>query len=78
MSKGKSYMTPKELRKHMFTLYGTRVGAQRKLAKDIGRHEVTVSRWMRGETMVDKSTAAFIRLLAKNAEQESTDLGDLM
>lgn len=41
-------MTPTELKEIMHTLYGTKFGAQRKLAEDTGWHEVSISRYLAG------------------------------
>ena len=67
----KSYMTPQELEQAMIVLYGTIYGSQRKLADDVGRHEVSVSRWMNGTAPIEKPMAKLIRALVRE-KQEGT------
>ena len=83
-----SHKTPEELRSGMLELYGEAYGAQRKLAKALKKHEVTISRYMSGTCAVDATTAdLFDRLLAdhrakmkrrKSAAPASLTLEDML
>lgn len=61
----KSYKTPEQLEDAMIELYGTLHGSQRKLAEAIGKHEVSVSRYMTSDSPVDETTAKLIDELLK-------------
>jgi DNA-binding transcriptional regulator YdaS (Cro superfamily) len=60
----KTHMTPEELKQAIIHIYGTLHGSQRKLAAQLGRHEVSVSRWMSGVVPIDRAMANAIRVLA--------------
>lgn len=56
-----SSMTPEELRAIIAEVYGNR--QQRKVAADIDRSEVTVSRWLSGDMPIGGVEAMLMRLL---------------
>jgi hypothetical protein len=56
----KTHKTPAQLEAILLELYGTLYGSQRKLAAEIGRHEVSVSRYCTGDSPVDLTTSKLI------------------
>ncbi len=64
-------MTPQELKQILIELYGTAYGSQRRLAADIGRHEVSVSRWISGTVPIDRAMARAIRNLVEQKNQKA-------
>lgn len=54
-------MHRKELKAIIFEVYGSR--GQRKLANDIKRGEVTVSRWLGGITPIGETEALLLRMI---------------
>jgi hypothetical protein len=56
----KTHKTPAQLEAILLELYGTLYGSQRKLAAEIGRHEVSVSRYCTGDSPVDLTTSKMI------------------
>lgn len=56
-----SNMTPDEFRLILTTVYGER--AQRRLGQDIGRGEVTISRWLSGASPIGDVEAILLRLI---------------
>lgn len=65
----KSFMTTQELEQAMIALFGTVYGSQRKLAEAVGRHEVSVSRWMNGTAPIEKPMAKLIRALVREKQE---------
>lgn len=59
----KTHKTPEQMRNALVELYGSAYGSQRQLAKDLGRHEVSVSRYCTGDSPVDETTARLIDAL---------------
>lgn len=56
-------MQPIELKQILLDMYGKPYGAGRKLANDIGVHEVTVSHWVNGHMPIGEVETRFIRLI---------------
>lgn len=57
----KASMTPAEAKSITMEVYGS--GGQTKLAADIERGEVTVSRWLTGHTPIGSTEAKLLRML---------------
>lgn len=60
-----TYMKPDEVKRAIVLLYGREPGAQRQFAAAIGKHELTVSRYVGGKAPVGETEAILIRLLVK-------------
>lgn len=71
----KTYMPPEKVREAVRVLYGDDYGAQRAFADAIGKHEVTVSRYVTGRAPVGHTEAILIRLLL--ARKQTDSLNDL-
>lgn len=69
----KGYMKPDEVKRAVVSLFGKESGGQRRLAAAIGKHELTVSRWVRGEAPVGETEAILIRLLVKTHARSYDD-----
>jgi len=54
-------MEPRELRGIVKEVYGTR--GQRRMSKDIGRGEVTMSRWLSGTTPIGEMECLVARMI---------------
>lgn len=68
MTENPSTMTPAELQAIIDEAYGRR--AQRKLAADVGKTEVTVSRWLSGHTPIAETESVLIRLILMLARKK--------
>jgi len=66
----RSYMRPEKVREAVRTLYGKDSGAQRAFANAIGKHELTVSRYVTGRAPVGHTEAILIRLLLQNRREQ--------
>ncbi len=60
-----TYMKPDEVKRAIAFLYGKELGAQRQFAAAIGKHELTVSRYVGGRAPIGETEAILIRLLVK-------------
>lgn len=56
-----SFMEPTELKMILVDVWGDL--GQRKAARDLGRGEVTISRWLNGHTPIEKTEATLLRLV---------------
>jgi hypothetical protein len=61
----KTYMTPEDLKTAIVELFGTAPGGQRKMARALGRHEVTVSRWMSEDAPIEEPIAHLVKMLVE-------------
>jgi DNA-binding transcriptional regulator YdaS (Cro superfamily) len=69
-------MKPDEVRRAVTFLYGKEAGGQRALAASIGKHELTVSRYVRGVAPVGETEAILIRLLVERKRLKSWQLSE--
>lgn len=60
-----SYMKPDEVKRAVVFLFGKEPGAQRQFADAIGKHELTVSRYVTDKAPVGETEAILIRLLVE-------------
>ena len=67
------HMTSKELKRAIVTLYGPELGGQRRLAEEIGKNELTVSRWATDRAPIGETEAILIRLLVKIKRKPLTE-----
>lgn len=60
-----TYMKPDEVKRAIAFLFGKEAGAQRQFAAAIGKHELTISRYVTGKAPIGETEAILIRLLVK-------------
>lgn len=60
-----AYMKPDEVKRAIVLLFGKEPGAQRQFAAAIGKHELTVSRYVQNRAPIGETEAILIRLLVK-------------
>lgn len=60
-----TYMKPDEVKRAIVLLFGREAGAQRQFAAAIGKHELTISRYVGGRAPIGETEAILIRLLVK-------------
>lgn len=65
-----TFMKPDEVKRAIITLYGREPGAQRQFAAAIGKHELTVSRYVQNRAPVGETEAILIRLLVKTKPRQ--------
>lgn len=66
----KTHMHKDELRETIEAIYGRGNGGQKQLAAEMGKHEVTVSRWINGTQAIGSVEAKMIRLLLKSQRKK--------
>lgn len=69
----KTYMKPDEVKRAIAALYGKELGAQRRFAAAIGKHELTISRYVGGRAPIGETEAILIRLLVKTNPRRYDD-----
>lgn len=60
-----TYMKPDEVKRAIVLLFGKEPGAQRQFAAAIGKHELTISRYVGGRAPIGETEAILIRLMVK-------------
>ena len=60
-----TFMKPDEVKRAIVILFGKEPGTQRQFAAAIGKHELTISRYVQGRAPVGETEAILIRLLVE-------------
>jgi hypothetical protein len=63
-----TFMKPDEVKRAIVFLHGKESGAQRQFAAAIGKHELTISRYVQGRAPVGETEAILIRLLVERKQ----------
>ena len=71
-----TFMKPDEVKRAIALLHGREPGAQRQFGASIGKHELTISRYVTGKAPIGETEAILIRLLVEKKQLKGWQISE--